>query len=639
MDSWTVTSALLLAGAISSAAFSVFDTECYTANGEDYRGFQNQTGLRAGKPCLFWNETFQHPYNTLKYPNGEGGLGSHNYCRNPDGDVQPWCYIADHEDGIYWRYCDIPTCQMPGNLGCFKDSGDPPTLSGSSETSNKLTIQNCISFCRKQRYKLAGMESGYACFCGNEVDQRDHGESPSMECNHVCFGDHTQPCGGDGWVIIFDTRVGACGGNYSAPSGVIYSPDFPDKYAAGRVCYWTVRVPGSRAILFNFTFFEISDQTDMVELLDGYTNRVVARFDWRSPPGELVNVTGDSVIVYFYSDRTNQAQGFALLYQALRGQDTRTTEAERRGEDARDAVSATAGPRPAAGVTQRSNSTSNGRSTQILYVITSSPGKPERNMPGQWAGRGGTTGHGAMWTIYALAALLVLTVVAMVGKLLLHITVKSPNIPTVSGSDTCSQSTASSEPWIILYRPSHHLPLQEEAEEPPRRPQPPGGQLAAPPHDLLCTRALARRDRRRRRSNRTMTTDLSDCWGGGGQSGDLGAGGDGGRSAACLFSGFISVPHGGPWRPALLHLSPSGPQHQPLSFVRPGARVTRRQASRRGKNRRSSTVSYELTASHGPESSRPVIYLFVFLTPHEKEVVMFHYDSFDSTTSFVRGWG
>lgn len=56
-------------------------SECYTANGEDYRGFQNQTSLHGGKPCLFWNETFQHPYNTLKYPNGEGGLGRHNYCR------------------------------------------------------------------------------------------------------------------------------------------------------------------------------------------------------------------------------------------------------------------------------------------------------------------------------------------------------------------------------------------------------------------------------------------------------------------------------------------------------------------------------------------------------------------------------
>ncbi|XP_061759970.1 kremen protein 1 isoform X1 [Nerophis ophidion] len=456
MDPWTTgTSALLVAAlALSSAALSHFDTECYTANGEDYRGFQNQTGLRGGKPCLFWNETFQHPYNTLKYPNGEGGLGRHNYCRNPDGDVQPWCYIADHEDGIYWRYCDIPTCRMPGNLGCFRDSGDPPALSGATETSNKLTIQNCISFCRKQRYKLAGMESGYACFCGNEVDLQDHYESPGMECNHVCFGDHTQPCGGDGWVIVFDTRVGSCGGNLTSPSGVIYSPDFPDKYRASRVCYWTVQVPGSSAILFNFTFFDISDQADMVELLNGYTNQVVARFDWRSPPREVVNVTGDFVIVYFFSDRTNQAQGFALLYQALRSQSEE--EEEENGETTEDSDgsfrSTVAPPQPPAAVTDRSNLTSKGRSTQILYVITSSPGKPEHNMPGQWAGPGET--HSAMWTIYALAALLILTVVAMVAKLLLHITVKSPRIPTVSGSDTCSPSATSSEPWIILYRPS-----------------------------------------------------------------------------------------------------------------------------------------------------------------------------------------
>ncbi|XP_034026744.1 kremen protein 1 isoform X1 [Thalassophryne amazonica] len=449
MDSWTLASALLLTGFISSAAYSHFDTECYTANGVDYRGFQNQTSLHGGKPCLFWNETFQHPYNTLKYPNGEGGLGSHNYCRNPDGDVQPWCYIADHEDGIYWKYCDIRTCQIPGNLGCFKDSGDPPTLSGPSVTNNKLTIQSCISFCRKQRYKLAGMESGYACFCGNEVDLHEHTEAPITECNHICFGDHTQPCGGDGWVIIFDTRVGTCGGNYTSPSGVIYSPDYPDKYGPSRVCYWTIQVPGSSAILFNFTFFDISDQTDMVELLDGYTNQVVARFDWRSPPRELVNITGDFVILYFYSDRTNQAHGFALLYHAMRSQESGNTEAE--GEDD---VSSTAGPQPEGGVTQRSNNVSNGQSSHILYVITSSPGKPERNMPGQWPGRIKTISHSAMWTIYALAALLILTVIAMVAKLLLHITVKSPNIPTISGSDSCSQSTASSEPWIILYRPS-----------------------------------------------------------------------------------------------------------------------------------------------------------------------------------------
>lgn len=84
-----------------------------------------------------------------------------------------------------------------------------------------------------------------------------------------------------------------------------------------------------------------------------------------------------------------------LLSQALRSQDTRTMEAEGDDEDDGEDVSSTAGPQLAGGVTERSNSTSKGRSSQILYVITSSPGKPEHNMPGQWAGRGETTGHSA----------------------------------------------------------------------------------------------------------------------------------------------------------------------------------------------------------------------------------------------------
>ncbi|XP_035196621.1 kremen protein 1 isoform X3 [Oxyura jamaicensis] len=289
--------------------------ECYTANGADYRGTQNQTSQYAGKPCLFWNETFEHPYNTLKYPNGEGGLGEHNYCRNPDGDVSPWCYIAEHEDGIYWKYCEIPSCRMPGNLGCYKDHGEPPPLTGTSETSNKLTIQTCISSCRSQQFKFAGMESGYACFCGNNPDYWRYGEAASTECNSVCFGDHTQPCGGDGRVILFDTLIGACGGNYTSATAVIYSPDFPDTYGTGRGCYWTIQVPGASQIHFSFVLFEIKDATDMVELLDGYTYNVLARFNGKNRPPHTFNISLDFVILYFFSDEINQAQGFAIRYR------------------------------------------------------------------------------------------------------------------------------------------------------------------------------------------------------------------------------------------------------------------------------------------------------------------------------------
>ncbi|XP_043353707.1 kremen protein 1 isoform X6 [Dermochelys coriacea] len=294
--------------------------ECYTANGADYRGTQNQTSLHAGRPCLFWNETFQHPYNTLKYPNGEGGLGEHNYCRNPDGDVSPWCYIAECEDGVYWKYCEIPSCRMPGNLGCYKDYGDPP-LTGISETSNKLTIQTCISFCRNQQFKFAGMESGYACFCGNNPDYWRYGEAVSTECNSVCFGDHTQPCGGDGRVILFDT---------------IKEKLHQDITTVNQI----------------FTEV-ITDQANL---------------------------------------RINAAQ-----------------------------------------------------SSKILYVITTSPSHPPSSM--------------SEWSVYGLTALLIITVSAILAKILLHFIMKSHQAPSSAEIGDSHQATTAGEIWSIFYKPSTSISI------------------------------------------------------------------------------------------------------------------------------------------------------------------------------------
>ncbi|XP_022378629.1 kremen protein 1 isoform X1 [Enhydra lutris kenyoni] len=423
--------------------------ECFTANGADYRGTQNWTALQGGKPCLFWNETFQHPYNTLKYPNGEGGLGEHNYCRNPDGDVSPWCYVAEHEDGVYWKYCEIPACQMPGNLGCYKDHGNPPPLTGASKTSNKLTIQTCISFCRSQRFKFAGMESGYACFCGNNPDYWKYGEAASTECNSVCFGDHTQPCGGDGRIILFDTLVGACGGNYSATTSVVYSPDFPDTYATGRVCYWTIRVPGASHIRFSFTLFDIRDSADMVELLDGYTHRVLVRFNGRNRPPLSFNVSLDFVILYFFSDRINQAQGFAVLYQAIK------EEAPQERPTANQTLAEV--------ITEQANlSVSAARSSKVLYVITTSPSHPPQTVPGsssQTPTKGVLSSVLAGWTVYGLATLLILTVTAVVAKILLHITFKSHRVPASGDLRDCHQPGTSGEIWSIFYKPSTSISI------------------------------------------------------------------------------------------------------------------------------------------------------------------------------------
>ncbi|KAF2979486.1 hypothetical protein EK904_002051, partial [Melospiza melodia maxima] len=256
----------------------------------------------------------------------------------------------------------------PGNLGCYKDHGEPPPLTGTSETSNKLTIQTCISSCRSQQFKFAGMESGYACFCGNNPDYWRYGEAASTECNSVCFGDHTQPCGGDGRVILFDTLIGACGGNYTSATAVIYSPDFPDTYGTGKVCYWTIQVPGASQIHFTFVLFEIKDATDMVELLDGYTYHVLARFNGKNKPPHTFNISLDFVILYFFSDDINQAQGFAIRYRAVKDNvhqnkiPVNHTLPERTNEQANLSINAA-------------------RSSKILYVITTSPSHPTSSMP------------------------------------------------------------------------------------------------------------------------------------------------------------------------------------------------------------------------------------------------------------------
>ncbi|XP_029327172.1 kremen protein 2 isoform X4 [Mus caroli] len=273
---------LRLHGASAGSLHSPGLSECFQVNGADYRGHQNYTGPRgAGRPCLFWDQTQQHSYSSASDPQGRWGLGAHNFCRNPDGDVQPWCYVAETEEGIYWRYCDIPTCHMPGYLGCFVDSGAPPALSGPSGTSTKLTVQVCLRFCRMKGYQL---------------------------------------CGGDGRLGIYEVSVGSCQGNWSAPQGVIYSPDFPDEYGPDRNCSWVLGQLGA-VLELTFRLFELADSRDRLELRDISSGNLLRAFDGAHPPppGPLRLRTA-ALLLTFRSDARGHAQGFALTYRGL--QDT-----------------------------------------------------------------------------------------------------------------------------------------------------------------------------------------------------------------------------------------------------------------------------------------------------------------------------
>ncbi|XP_012697340.2 hepatocyte growth factor activator [Clupea harengus] len=85
------------------------DSRCYEGNGTDYRGTSNTSS--SGSHCLPWNSDLLFDELSLDVARDKDlkGLGEHAFCRNPDKDSMPWCYMM--QDGaVSWEYCDIPAC-------------------------------------------------------------------------------------------------------------------------------------------------------------------------------------------------------------------------------------------------------------------------------------------------------------------------------------------------------------------------------------------------------------------------------------------------------------------------------------------------------------------------------------------------
>ncbi|KAG8591317.1 hypothetical protein GDO81_000120 [Engystomops pustulosus] len=94
---------------------------CYSYdNATTYRGVEKRS--RSGHSCMRWDsdKLYQEINTGTQEDYVLKGLGSHSYCRSPDNDAAPWCYIMK-DNHVSWENCLVPTCNDKGRRIVLED--------------------------------------------------------------------------------------------------------------------------------------------------------------------------------------------------------------------------------------------------------------------------------------------------------------------------------------------------------------------------------------------------------------------------------------------------------------------------------------------------------------------------------------
>jgi len=92
-----------------------------------------------GYTCQKWTAQSPHKHRFTPSEHPDAGLGDHNYCRNPDGKRQMWCYTTDKDK--VWDYCDpVPVHSLPDV--CDPDYSDKPLYNTETEMCDWQSVDN-----------------------------------------------------------------------------------------------------------------------------------------------------------------------------------------------------------------------------------------------------------------------------------------------------------------------------------------------------------------------------------------------------------------------------------------------------------------------------------------------------------------
>lgn len=120
------------------------------------------------------------------------------------------------------------------------------------------------------------------------------------------------------WIVIPISLLPSavsCFFNFTAPSGIILSPNYPEEYGNNMNCVWLIIAEAGSRIHLIFSDFDVEPQFDyLIVKDDGMPEPTTfGTFSGKDVPSQIAS-NGNIMRLEFQSDHSNTGKGFNITY-------------------------------------------------------------------------------------------------------------------------------------------------------------------------------------------------------------------------------------------------------------------------------------------------------------------------------------
>uniref|UniRef100_A0A4W3JA45 CUB and Sushi multiple domains 2 n=1 Tax=Callorhinchus milii TaxID=7868 RepID=A0A4W3JA45_CALMI len=150
-----------------------------------------------------------------------------------------------------------------------------------------------------------------------------HGDTLTFECQSAfeLVGERTITCQQNNqWSGNKPNCVFSCFFNFTAPSGVVLSPNYPEEYGNNMNCVWLIITETESRIHLIFNDFDVEPQFDYLTVKDDgmADSTVLGTFSGDDMPSQLAS-NGHVARLEFQSDHSTTGRGFNITYTSTFG--------------------------------------------------------------------------------------------------------------------------------------------------------------------------------------------------------------------------------------------------------------------------------------------------------------------------------